>query len=57
MVTFVMAWSPVRRFNAGRFDPGDYDTLNSYQPRDGTGERKEIRTIEYGADSDEVARV
>jgi hypothetical protein len=27
MVTFVMAWSPVRRFKAGRFEveyPGDY---------------------------------
>jgi len=33
-----MAWSPVRRFNAG-FEvehPGDYATINSYQPRDGT---------------------
>jgi hypothetical protein len=39
MVTFVMAWSPVRRFNAGRFEvehPGDYATLNSYHPSDGT---------------------
>ena len=38
MVTLVMAWSPVRRSNAGRFEvehPGDYATLNSYQPRDG----------------------
>jgi hypothetical protein len=34
-----MAWSPVRRTNAGRFEvdhPGDYATLNSYQPSDGT---------------------
>src|SRR5258708_9749030 len=39
VVVLVMAWSPVRRFNAGRFEvdhPGDYATLNSYQPRDGT---------------------
>jgi hypothetical protein len=39
VVLLVMAWSPVRRFNAGRFEvehPGDYATLNSYQPRDGT---------------------
>jgi hypothetical protein len=35
----VMAWSPVRRFNAGRFEvdhPGDYATLISNQLRDGT---------------------
>jgi hypothetical protein len=34
-----MAWSPVRRTNAGRFGvdhPGDYATLNSYHPVDGT---------------------
>src|SRR6266705_3023301 len=39
VVMLVMAWSPVRRSNAGRFEvdhPGDYATLNSYQPRDGT---------------------
>jgi hypothetical protein len=39
VVMLVMAWSPGRRFNAGRFEvkhPGDYATLNSYQPRDGT---------------------
>jgi len=39
VVLLVMAWSPVRRFNAGRFEvdhPGDYATLNSHQPRDGT---------------------
>src|SRR6266542_947771 len=38
VVMLVMAWSPVRRFNAGCFEvdhPGDYATLNSYQPRDG----------------------
>src|SRR5262245_50973166 len=36
LVMFSMAWSPVRRTNAGRFEvdhPGDYATLNSYQPR------------------------
>jgi hypothetical protein len=36
---FFMAWSPVRRTNAGRFEvdhPGDYATLNSYHPADGT---------------------
>ena len=36
---FFLAWSPVRRTNAGRFEvehPGDYATLNSYQPRDAT---------------------
>jgi hypothetical protein len=35
----VMAWSPLRRFNAGFVwveQPGDYATLNSNQPRDGT---------------------
>jgi transposase len=35
----VMAWSPVRRFNAGWFEvehPGDYATLISNQLRDGT---------------------
>jgi hypothetical protein len=35
-----MAWSPVRRTNAGRFEvdhPGDYATLNSYHPSDATG--------------------
>jgi hypothetical protein len=34
-----MAWSPVRRTNAGRFEvdhPGDYATLNSYHPSDAT---------------------
>src|SRR4029079_8204694 len=37
---FSMAWSPVRRTNAGRFEvdhPGDDATLNSYHPVDGTG--------------------
>src|SRR5437870_9510927 len=36
---FFMAWSPVRRTNAGRFEvdhPGDYATLNSYHPNYGT---------------------
>jgi hypothetical protein len=35
-----MAWSPVRRTNAGRFEvdhPGDYATLNSYHPVDENG--------------------
>src|SRR3954454_18736258 len=39
LVMFSMAWSPVRRTNAGRFEvdhPGDYATLNSYHPVDGT---------------------
>src|SRR4029450_11599727 len=34
-----MAWSPVRRTNAGRFEvdhPGDYATFNSYHPTDAT---------------------
>ncbi|MFL9828765.1 transposase, partial [Rhodoplanes sp. SY1] len=39
VVGLVMAWSPIRRANAGRFEvqnPGDYATLNSHQSRDGT---------------------
>jgi hypothetical protein len=39
VVTFCMAWSPARRSNAGWFEvdhPGDYATLNSHQPSDGT---------------------
>ncbi|HWJ20040.1 MAG TPA: DUF2336 domain-containing protein [Geobacterales bacterium] len=47
MVSLIMAWSPVRRFNAGRFEvhhPGDYANLNSYQLRDGTREHPEITT-------------
>src|SRR4051794_34194874 len=39
VVTLVMAWSPLRRSNAGisRVEhPGDYATLNSNHPRDGT---------------------
>ena len=34
-----MAWSPVRRTNAGGFEvdhPGDYATCNSYHPSDAT---------------------
>jgi hypothetical protein len=34
-----MAWSPVRRSNAGRFEVdhlGDYATFNSNHSRDGT---------------------
>ena len=44
----VMAWSPVRRFNAGRFEvghPGDYATLNSYQPSDGTRRFKNSKAV------------
>jgi len=39
VVAFVMAWSPLRRANAGWFEvehPGDYATLNSNQSRYGT---------------------
>src|SRR5208283_2266402 len=39
MLSFVMAWSPVRRSNAGiRWveTPGDYATLNSNHSRDAT---------------------
>ena len=42
-VTLVMAWSPARRSNAGRFEvehPGDYAAFNSYQPGYGTRERR-----------------
>jgi hypothetical protein len=38
-----MAWSPIRRANAGSFEvghPGDYATPNSNQPRDGTREQQ-----------------
>src|SRR5271170_5369096 len=41
LITFFMAWSPARHFNAGCFEvghPGDYATFNSYQPSDGTCE-------------------
>src|SRR4051794_8621245 len=41
---FSMAWSPVRRTNAGRLEvdhPGDYATLNSYHPVDGTAELRD----------------
>jgi hypothetical protein len=41
-----MAWSPVRRFNARRFEVahlGDYATFNSNHSRDGTlGKNKMI---------------
>jgi hypothetical protein len=39
VVTLVMAWSPARCSNAGRFEvehPGDYAAFNSYQPGYGT---------------------
>jgi hypothetical protein len=39
VVVLAMAWSPVRRFNAGCFEVdllGDYATLISNQLRDGT---------------------
>jgi hypothetical protein len=44
----VMAWSPVRRFNAGRFEvdhPGDYATLISNQLRDGTTRHQSVELI------------
>src|SRR6188474_770671 len=44
---FSMAWSPVRRTNAGRFEvdhPGDYATLNSYHPVDGTADNEKVHT-------------
>jgi hypothetical protein len=40
-----MAWSPVRRVNAGRFEvkhPGDYATFNSNHSRDATLVKSEI---------------
>jgi len=43
-----MAWSPVQRFNAGRFEvehPGDYATLISNQLRDGTRPETDPRQI------------
>jgi hypothetical protein len=42
---FFMAWSPVRRTNVGRFEvdhPGDYATLNSYHPDDGTASQSQL---------------
>jgi hypothetical protein len=39
VVTLVMAWSPARRSNAGRFEvehPEDYAAFNSYQLSYGT---------------------
>ena len=42
----VMAWSPVRRSNAGIDGvehPGDYATLNSNQLRDGTARPSAVR--------------
>jgi hypothetical protein len=41
MLSLVMAWSPAWRSNAKRFEvdhPGDYATLNSHQPSDGTSQ-------------------
>ena len=43
-----MAWSPVRRINAGLVwveAPGDYATLNSNHLRDGTGREREGLTM------------
>ena len=47
-----MAWSPVRRVNAGILrvkHPGDYATRNSNNPRDGTSKRgcklKQLRPL------------
>src|SRR3974377_89298 len=48
MLSFVMAWSPVRRSNAGiRWveTPGDYATLNSNHSRDATDLR--CSTLSY----------
>src|ERR1700733_14278680 len=45
VVTLVMAWSPARRSNAGRFEvehPGDYAAFNSYQPSYGTGGQVQV---------------
>jgi hypothetical protein len=45
-----MAWSPVQRANAGRFEvdnPGDYAAFNSNQPRYGTlqGEQNALEGV------------
>jgi hypothetical protein len=44
-----MAWSPVRRTNAGRFEvdhPGDYATFNSYHPTDATlGANEQLKVL------------
>jgi hypothetical protein len=48
MLSFVMAWSPVRRSNAGiRWveTPGDYATLNSNHSRDATSSTIRIPVI------------
>ena len=53
-----MAWSPVRRTNAGRFEvdhPGDYATFNSYHPTD-TRARRVLRRSEHMLDSSEPGR-
>src|SRR5438477_5694848 len=58
VVALVMAWSPVRRVNAGRFEvkhPGDYATFNSNHSRDTTpcpaiqSSLRRLRTLVCGA--------
>src|SRR5262249_26382318 len=47
VLRLVMAWSPVQRANAGRFEvenPGDYAAFNSNQPRYGT-HRLSVRIV------------
>src|SRR5438552_17063704 len=47
VVALVMAWSPVRRVNAGRFEvkhPGDYATFNSNHSRETTSVRKLLQS-------------
>jgi hypothetical protein len=55
-----MAWSPVRRTNAGRFEvehPGDYATFNSYHPSDATLTKlADIRPFASPCDSTRYAR-
>src|SRR5208282_1204328 len=51
MLSFVMAWSPVRRSNAGiRWveTPGDYATLNSNHSRDATSPDERDRQGQIG---------
>jgi hypothetical protein len=56
-----MAWSPVRRTNAGRFEvdhPGDYATFNSYHPSDATcRDRQVLSTLKAAAASTLKANV
>src|SRR5215211_363153 len=55
VVLLIMAWSPVRRSNAGISrvaNPGDYATPNSNHLRDGTG-----GLASYGVSFSEVGRL